>query len=131
MRTKEDSVEIVKDHCHFPDRADIEQRNFRKTLKDRTTVIDVTPRLTNFGAQGIKINKQLFIYQVTLLVRHVQSSGKTHYYNNDLNFREIIRMLLATAFLPVEDVPTRFEVLKGMESEGSHTMFNYLEDIYW
>ena len=50
VRTKEDSVEIVKDHCHFPDPADIEKRKFRKTLKDRAAVSDVTTRPTIFAA---------------------------------------------------------------------------------
>ena len=45
------SVEIVNDHCHFPDPADIEKRMFRKTLKDRAAVSDVTPRQTIFAAQ--------------------------------------------------------------------------------
>ena len=51
VRTKEDSVEIVKDHCHFSDPADIEKRKFRKTLKDRAAVSDVTPRQTIFATQ--------------------------------------------------------------------------------
>ena len=46
-----DSVEIVKDHCHFHNPADIEKRKFRKTFKDRAAVFDVTPRQTFFSAQ--------------------------------------------------------------------------------
>ena len=60
--------------------------------------------------------------------RHVQSSGNTHNY---LNFRELIRMLLATAFQPVADVPTAFELLQGVASEERQPIFNYSEDIYW
>ena len=33
VRTKEDSAEIVKDYCLFPDPGDIEKRKFRKNLK--------------------------------------------------------------------------------------------------
>ena len=36
--------------------------------------------------------------------RHVQSAGKVSEYNNNLEFREHIRMMLCTAFLPVKDV---------------------------
>ena len=61
--------------------------------------------------------------------RHVKSSGNTHNYNSVLNFRELIRMLLATAFLPV--VPTAFELLQGMASEESQPIFNYFEDTYF
>ena len=39
-------------------------------------------------------------------------------------------MLLATAFLPVEEVPTAFELLQGMASEESQPIFNYFEDTY-
>ena len=53
VRTKDDSVEIVENHCHFPDPADIEKRKFRKTLKDRAAVSDVTPRQTIFGVQPV------------------------------------------------------------------------------
>ena len=47
----QNSVEIVKDHCYFPDPADIEKRRFRKAFKDRAAVTDVTPRQTIFTAQ--------------------------------------------------------------------------------
>ena len=40
-----------------------------------------------------------FFHMSQSVWRHVQSSGNTHNYNNDFNFRELIRMLLATAFL--------------------------------
>ena len=291
VRTKDDSIEIVKNHCHFPDPADIEKRKIRKTLKDRAAVSDVTPRQTIFAAQrdvnwetavhlpsysanqqavnrvrrekrpkmaeptsltgfdlplalqkthdgeqflfhdsGPQYENRVIVFatlpgldllsssddwfcdgtfstapnvfyqiytihasiegclipivyallpdkkestycrllsilkvdspkRVTIdfevavrnsiiathqsaqiqfcffhmsqsVWRHVQSSGNTHNYNSDLNFRELIRMLLATAFLPVEDVPTAFELLQGMASEESQPIFNYFEDTY-
>ena len=71
-----------------------------------------------------------FFYMSQSVWRHVQSSSNTHNYNSDLNFCEPIRMLLAKAFLPVEDVPTAFELLKGMASEESQPIFNYFEDAY-
>ena len=61
VRTKEDSVEIVKDHCHFPNPADIEKRKFRKTLKDRAAVSDVTPRQTIFAAQR-DVNRETAVH---------------------------------------------------------------------
>ena len=61
MRTKEDSVEIVKDHCHFPDPADIEKRKFRKTFRDRAAVTDVTPRQTIFTAQ-CDVNRETAVH---------------------------------------------------------------------
>ena len=61
VRTKDDSVEIVKDHCHFPDPADIEKRKFRKTLKDRAAVSDVTPRQTIFAAQH-DVNRETAVH---------------------------------------------------------------------
>ena len=53
MRIKEDSVETIKDHCHFPAPVDIQKRKFKKTLKDRAAkaISDVTPRQTIFAAQ--------------------------------------------------------------------------------
>ena len=42
VRTKEYYVETVTDHCHFSDPADIEKPKFRKPLKDRAAVSDVT-----------------------------------------------------------------------------------------
>ena len=53
VRIKEDSVEIVKDHCHLRDPADVEKCKFRKTLEDRAAkaISDVTPRQTIFAAQ--------------------------------------------------------------------------------
>ena len=71
-----------------------------------------------------------FFHMSQSVWRHVQSSGNTHNYNSDLTFRELIRMLLATTFLPVEDVPTAFELLQGMASEESQPIFNYFEDTY-
>ena len=71
-----------------------------------------------------------FFHMSKSVWRHVQSSGNTHNYNSELNFREIIRKLLATAFLPVEDVPTAFELLQGLASEESQPIFNYFEDTY-
>ena len=38
LRTKEDSVEIGKDHCHFPDQVDIEKRKFRKLLRSSSSI---------------------------------------------------------------------------------------------
>ena len=61
VRTKDDSVEIVKDHCHFPDPADIEKRKFRKTLKDRAAVSDVTPRQTIFATQR-DVNRETAVH---------------------------------------------------------------------
>ena len=61
VRTKEDSVEIVKDHCHFPDPADIEKHKFRKTLRDRAAVSDVTPRQTFFAAQR-DVNRETAVH---------------------------------------------------------------------
>ena len=58
VRTKEDSVEIVKDHCHFPDPADIERGKFRKTLDYRAAVSDVTPRQAIFAAQRVWTQRQ-------------------------------------------------------------------------
>ena len=58
VRTKEDSVEIVKDHCHFTDPADIEKRKFRKTFKDRE---DVTPRQKKFAAQR-DVNRETAVH---------------------------------------------------------------------
>ena len=73
---------------------------------------------------------QFCIFHINQSVwRHVQSSGNTQNYNNDLNFRELNRMLLATTFLSIEDVPTAFEILQGMASEKSQPMFNYFEDV--
>ena len=42
--------------------------------------------------------------------RYVQSSDNTHNYNKDLKFRELIRTLLSTPFLPVKkcQLPSRF-----------------------
>ena len=51
VRTKEDSVETVKDISHFPDPAEIEKRKIRKPLKDRAAISDVTPRQTIFKTQ--------------------------------------------------------------------------------
>ena len=59
VHTKKDSVKIVKDHCHFPDPADIERGKFRKTLDDRAAVSDVTQRQTIFAAQRVWTQKQL------------------------------------------------------------------------
>ena len=50
MHTKEDSVEIVKDPCHFPDPADIKKRKLRKTLKGRAVVSDGRPQKFNIAA---------------------------------------------------------------------------------
>ena len=61
MRIKEDSVEIVKDHCHFLDPAAIEKRKFRKTLKDRAAFSNVTPRQTIFAAQS-DVNRETAVY---------------------------------------------------------------------
>ena len=67
MHTREDSVEIVKDPCHFPDPADIKKRKLRKTLKGRAVVWDVRPRKFNIAAWcGVneKITVHLSIYSV-------------------------------------------------------------------
>ena len=61
VRKKDDFVEIVKDHCHFPDPADIEKRKFRKTRKDRAAVSDVTPRQTIFAAQR-DVNRETAVH---------------------------------------------------------------------
>ena len=65
MRTKKESVEISKDH--FLDPADIEKREFGKTLKDRAAVLDLTPRQTFLRPSLMLTEKQLFIYQATPL----------------------------------------------------------------
>ena len=49
---------------------------------------------------------QFFSHMIQSVWRHVQSPGNTHNYQKNHNFRELSRMLLATAFLPVEDIPT-------------------------
>ena len=50
-RVHSDFLEIVQEHCHFPEPDDIEKFKFRKTLKDRETASDVTPRQTIFATQ--------------------------------------------------------------------------------
>ena len=52
VRTKEDSVEIVKNQYHFHDPTDMEKRKCRKPLVDRAKVSAVTPQLTIFDAQS-------------------------------------------------------------------------------
>ena len=49
---------------------------------------------------------QFFSHMIQNVWRHVQSPGNTHNYQKNHNFRELSRMLLATSFLPVEDIPT-------------------------
>ena len=51
------------------------------------------------------------------LWRHVQSTGKASDYTNNLQFREHVRMLLCTAFLPVDDVALGFEKLQESAPE--------------
>ena len=39
-------------------------------------------------------------------------------------------MLLATAFLPVQDVPAKFGLLQGTAPDENQPMFNYFEDTF-
>ena len=56
----------------------------------------------------------------------MQSVGKASEDNTDLEFREHIRMMLCTSFLPVKDVITAFENLQSTGPEECEPEDNYI-----
>ena len=64
--------------------------------------------------------------------RKVQSIGHAQLYTDDENYRCMIKMMTATAFLPVADVLAGFQALRALDTytDELDAVYDYFEDNY-
>ena len=113
-----DRVNLPLVHVLLPDNKEESYRKLLCSLPETSTkrvTIDFEIAVLNAFLQwneNIQIQFCFFHFGQNVW-RHVQPAGKALEYNNNLEFREHIRMMLCTAFLPVKDAITAFEKLQS------------------
>ena len=75
-------------------------------------------------------NKLCFFHLGQCIWRRIQSAGLSIRYGNDEDFSLLIRHLFALAFLPSDEIPDSFEVLKSCLPEEASDVITWFENNY-